>query len=265
MRTRRAVLGAALAATGGLLPTTATIAAGPPLAARPLSRADLPWWRDRHAAKLEESRRRRPIDLVFLGDSITQNYERSGPPAFLDYHPVWNRFYGDRRALNLGFTGDATSHLLWRIENGEVAGIAPRVAVILIGANNFGRLHWSAADTVEGIGAVVDAARARLPMTRIVLLTVLPSDRGPWVTASTARTNAALRERYGRADGERVHLVDMTAVFERDGRIDLDLYADPRLPRPRPALHPDATGQAMMAAALELTIARLMGDRDHRS
>ena len=128
------------------------------LAATPISRMDLHWWRARHEAKLEELRSRR-VDLIFLGDSLTQDYEVSGPPEWRDFVPVWQRFYGDRNAVNLGFNGDATSHLLWRIENGEVAGIAPKVAVILIGANNLGRLHWSAEDTVAGIDAIVTQLR----------------------------------------------------------------------------------------------------------
>ena len=136
----------------------------------------------------------------------------SGPPEWLDFAPVWQRFYGDRNAVNLGFNGDATSHLLWRIENGEVAGIAPKVAVILIGANNLGRLHWSAEDTVAGIDAIVTQLRRRLPHTKLLLLGVLPSDRSAWATETTLAVNQALAARYGAASdvtyldiGQRVH------------------------------------------------------------
>ena len=142
-----------------VLPCCCSDAAPPPhtvLAATPLSRMDLPWWRARFEAKQEELRTHH-IDLMFLGNSITQDYEVSGPPEWRDFAPVWQRFYGDRNAINLGYNGDTTAHLLWRIENGEVAGIAPKVAVILIGANNLGRVHWSADDTVAGIDAIVDA------------------------------------------------------------------------------------------------------------
>src|SRR5215831_6857216 len=117
-------------------------AAGSPprtvLAATPLSRMDLPWWRARFEAKQAELHSR-PIDLLFLGDSLTQDYELHGPPDWHDLAPIWQRFYGNRNAINLGYTGDTTAHLLWRIENGETTGIAPKVAVILIGANNLGR------------------------------------------------------------------------------------------------------------------------------
>ena len=67
------------------------------LAATPISRFDLPWWRTRHEAKLAELRTH-PADLIFLGDSITQDYEVSGPPEWRDFVPVWQHFYGDRNA-----------------------------------------------------------------------------------------------------------------------------------------------------------------------
>jgi lysophospholipase L1-like esterase len=230
------------------------------LAATPLSRMDLPWWRARHEAKLQELHQNR-VDLVFLGDSITQDWEHHGPPDWVDFAPIWQHFYGDRNAINLGFTGDATSHLLWRIENGEVAGITPKVAVILIGANNLGRLHWSANDTVAGIDAIITQLHRRLPRTRLLLLGILPSDRSGWVTEMTFTINRMLAARYGHAGD--VTYLDVGRVFMRDGRLNRDLYADPMQTPPRPALHPNAQGQALMAEAMEPTLAALFGDHRH--
>lgn len=139
------------------------------LAATPISRMDLSWWRERHEAKLAEVARTKP-DLIFLGNSITADWEKSGPPEWQDFAPAWQRFYGDRRAVNLGFKGDTTASLLWRIRNGEVAGIAPKAAVVLIGANNLGRVHWSAEDTVAGIDVILAELHRRLPSTKILLL-----------------------------------------------------------------------------------------------
>ena len=88
------------------------------LAATPISRMDLPWWRARHEAKLRELAETKP-KLIFLGDSITQDWEQAGPPEWKDFVPIWQRFYGDRHAVNLGFSGDTTASLLWRIRNGD--------------------------------------------------------------------------------------------------------------------------------------------------
>jgi lysophospholipase L1-like esterase len=237
-------------------------AAPPPphsvLAATPISRMSLPWWRARHEAKLEELQGHH-VDLLFLGDSITQDYEVSGPPDWRDFAPIWQRFYGGRNAVNLGFNGDATSHLLWRIENGEVAGMAPKVAVILIGANNLGRLHWAPEDTVAGIDAIVTQLRHRLPHTKLLLLGVLPSDRSAWASQSTVTINRALAARYRR--GGDVTYLDIGQVFMRNGKLNRDLFFDPLLTPPGAPLHPTAEGQALMAEAIEPALAGLLGDK----
>ena len=225
--------------------------AKPVLAATPLSRADA-WWKARHVAKLAEIKARKP-NLIFLGDSITQDWEHP------EYAAAWQRFYGDRNAVNLGFKGDATSHLLWRIENGETAGIAPKAAVVLIGANNMGRLHWSAEDTLLGIDAVLTELRRRLPATKILLISVLPSDRSDWVTATTATINKALPVHTKGAT-----FVDVTHVFMKNGRLDKALFADPKMTPPEPPLHPSPEGQILLSQAIELTLSAMLGDHPHK-
>jgi lysophospholipase L1-like esterase len=230
------------------------------LAATPIDRLDLPWWRARHEAKLKELAETKP-ELIFLGDSITQDWEEAGPPEWRDFVPVWQRFYGDRHALNLGFKGDTTASLLWRIRNGEVAGIAPKVAIILIGANNLGRVHWSAEDTVAGIDMIIHELHRRLPATKILLLSVLPSERSVWISDTTAQINRMLATRYN--DGRSVSFLDLTAVFMRNGKLDRDLFFDPRLTPPDPPVHPSAEGQALMAKAMEPVLADMLGDKPH--
>ena len=97
MLTRRLALAGAAATLGG--------ADRVPVAAVPLSRLDTAWWRNRHQEKLAELRSGR-VDLLWLGDSITQDWEKRGPPDWQDFAPVWHRFYGDRHAVNLGVNGD---------------------------------------------------------------------------------------------------------------------------------------------------------------
>lgn len=256
--------GFALAALPALLAAAPAPARGPrlPLAAEPISRMNLRWWRQRHEAKLAELRRG-PVELVFLGDSITQNWEKSGPSAWQDIRPVWGRFYGDRHAVNLGFVGDATSHLLWRIDHGELAGIAPKLAIILIGANNMGLVHWPVADNVIGIETVVDEVRRRLPRTKILLLGVLPSERSAWVTQSTIALNQALAARYGAGGVPGVTYMDVGSLFLPHGRLDRSLFLDPLLTPPAPPLHPTAQGMEKIAAAIEPTVSRLLGDANH--
>jgi lysophospholipase L1-like esterase len=231
------------------------------LAWHPLSRLDLPWWKQRFIEKQAELRRG-PVDLLWLGDSITQSWEESSAKPWLNYHPVWQRFYGDRHAVNLGFKGDTTAHLLWRIENGETDGIHPKAAVILIGANNFGRLHWPAAPTLKAIETIVAELHRRLPATHILLLGVLPSIRSPWVDQNAAALNAGLAARYGH--GGAVEYRDLSSLFMKNGHIDPACFRDPLLIPPEAPLHPTAQTQARMAEAIEPAISAMLGDRQHR-
>jgi lysophospholipase L1-like esterase len=241
-----------------LIPASAM--AGTILAATPIARTDLPWWKARHEAKLRELAQTKP-ELIFLGDSITQNWEKSGPPEWQDFAPAWKRFYGDRNAVNLGFTGDTTASLLWRIRNGEVDRISPKAAVVLIGANNLGKVHWSAEDTVAGINAIVAELRKRLPDTKLLLLAVLPSSRSAWVSETTVRINEMLAAAYrGSAS---VTYLDLSAMFMRKGALNQDLYYDPRLSPPDPPLHPTAQGLAMLSKAMEPLLATILNDRPH--
>jgi lysophospholipase L1-like esterase len=230
------------------------------LAATPIGRMDLPWWRARHEAKLHEIARAKP-ELIFLGDSIFQNWEASGPPEWRDFAPVWKRFYGDRNAVDLGFIGDTTASLLWRIRHGEVDNIAPKVAIVLIGANNLGRVHWSAEDTVTGIGTIIDHLHRRLPATKILLLAVLPSDRSAWATETTAQINTLLAAKY--QESSSVAYLDLSALFMRGSALNHDLYYDPKLTPPEPSLHPTAQGMAMIAKAMEPLLATMLNDRPH--
>ena len=83
---------------------------------------------ERHQRSLARIRQG-PIDLLFIGDSITQGWEEDG-------RPVWNAFYQHRHAANLGYNGDQTDNVLWRLQNGELDGITPKLAVVMIGTNN---------------------------------------------------------------------------------------------------------------------------------
>ncbi len=246
-----------------LAPAAALLAGGAErlaVAATPMSRMDTPWWRARHLAKLAEIRRG-PVDLVWLGDSITQDWELEGPPDWRDFEPVWRRFYGDRHAVNLGFKGDSTSHLLWRMQNGELEGIRPKAAVVLIGANNMGRVHWTAEQTVAGIGAVIADLRRRLPSTQVLLLAVLPSIRNKYVTRTTAEINRSLAEHFP-TTGPLTYM-DVGNLFMRNGEVDRTQFLDDQLTPPDPPLHPTAPAQRRIAEAIEPALAAMMGDRRH--
>jgi lysophospholipase L1-like esterase len=121
---------------------------------------------ERHRAFLGLTRER-PIDLLFLGDSITRRWA--------EVPDLWQRHFGGLRAANFGVGGDATQNVIWRIGNGELDGISPKVVVLLIGTNNLPTN--SPGEISEAIGTIVRMIRGRLPSTRVLLLAILP--RGP--------------------------------------------------------------------------------------
>ena len=97
------------------------------------------WWEKRHAAKLAEiAASGGEIDLVFVGDSITHNWEGArGPGSDYGGKPLaeLKKRYS---VLNLGFGGDTTRNVLWRLENGELDGYRAKCVMLMIGTNNGG-------------------------------------------------------------------------------------------------------------------------------
>ena len=231
------------------------------IASEPISRMNQDWWRARFEEKQLELHRM-PVELLWLGDSITQNWELSSGDDWRNFAPAWQRFYGDRHAVDLGFKGDSTCHLLWRLQHGELDGIFPRVAIILIGANNFGHIHTDADETFEGIQAILDEVHQRSPRTRIVLFGVLPSIRSDWVSRNTIRLDRRLKATS--ADRAYVTYVDVGDLFLTHDLVDPTKFIDPRLTPPAPPLHPTAQVQTEIAERIEPIVARLLGDHIHR-
>ena len=163
-----------------------------------------------------------------IGDSITNNYDKANPPDE-NFQPIWNTFYEPRRALNLGFSGDTTAHVLWRLRHGEIDGLHPKVATLLIGTNNTAHGH-TAEQTEAGIDAVVSELERRLPETRILLLGILPSDISPAKTQQDRAINHYLAACYGQ--NPRVTYLDIGSIFYQQDTLRAALFYDPRLTSP---------------------------------
>lgn len=181
-------------------------------------------------------------DIVFIGDSITQGWEGNGKN-------VWQKYYGKRKCLNLGVGGDRTQHVLWRFENGQLDGLKPRVAVLMIGTNNSNRDDNSEADILEGVQLIVKQIRERLPDTKLLLVSIFP--RGQ--TFSTQRgkilqVNQALEKL---ADGKTIHYIDFgSQLIESDGSISKEIMPD--------YLHLTERGYEIWAQAIRPTLKKLL-------
>lgn len=130
------------------------------------------WWMSRHKEKLALKEKMGKVDLVFLGDSITHDWDNKGKS-------VWDKYYKKRNALNLGFAGDKTENVLWRLNNGAVDGIHPKLVVLMIGTNNTGGRQDKPEDTALGIKTILNILSAKLPEAKVLMLAIFPRGAQP--------------------------------------------------------------------------------------
>ena len=135
---------------------------------------------------------------------------------------VWNQYYAPRHAANFGIGGDRTEHVLWRLENGELDGIKPKVIVLMIGTNNTGKKKTenrnSVPEVIAGVQAVVGELRAKLPDSKVLLLGIFPRGAlGDLQRAQVALVNTVIAKLD---DGKMVRYLDIGSKFlEADGTL----------------------------------------------
>ena len=203
-------------------------------------------WVKRHEGFVEIAKQG-GVDVLFLGDSITDFWRRDNNPN-QGGRKIWDREFAPLKAANFGISADRTQHVLWRLQNGELDGIKPKVVVLMIGTNNTGLERDNVtprntpAQTIEGVKAVVSTLRTKLPATKILLLAIFPRGEKPAhpQRAQIAEINRALARLD---DGKMIRYLDLGAKF---------LAADGTLPKDiMPAfLHPGEKGYEIWAAAI---------------
>ncbi len=196
-----------------------------------------------------------PIGVLFLGDSITAGWS----PASRAH--IWETYYGKWQPANFGIGGDQTQHVIWRIENGELDGISPKVVVLMLGTNNTG--GHTAAEIAAADRKIVSLIRAKLPQTKVLVLAVFP--RGARKDQAGKITEAALADAAKRQavidgvnaelakldDGKMVRFLDINHVFlGQDGKIPFSIMPD--------QLHPNTAGYQLWADAMQPTLTQLM-------
>lgn len=221
------------------------VAADAPCALAAVSRAkEYPWmsiarWKQMHAEDVAVAEKGN-VDLLFLGDSITEGW-----PA-----PVFDASFGKYRAANFGIGGDNTGNVLWRLKDKSYTALKPKVVVLLIGVNNFGLCGESPEQAFSGIKAVVEALRRQYPSARILLNAVLPTDETA-TGATRAKVVAVNRMVASLDDGKHVLYRDYGPAFlQADGSLSKEVMPD--------FLHLSEKGYRMWADAMAPDVARLM-------
>jgi lysophospholipase L1-like esterase len=168
----------------------------------------------------------RDADMIFIGDSITRNWLGPGKA-------VWDANFAPRNALDFGIGGDQTQHVLWRMNNYPIGRLHPKVAVVLIGTNNW---HNTPEEIAAGVKAILDKTQAMFPGIKIILNSIMPNRRANDLMMAT---NAILRN-Y--ADNQNIFYLDLVMLMPPVGDNWKGLGAD--------HLHPDASGYQIWTDAL---------------
>jgi lysophospholipase L1-like esterase len=136
----------------------------------PVDRKD-DWWVKRQAENVEQMSKGN-IELLLIGDSITHGWETHGELS--------DMFFGKYKPINLGFSGDQTAHVLWRLDRLPLGKITPKAAMIMIGTNNIGHKDsYTPKEAAEGIVAIVKKLQTQYPKLKIIVLKVFPRDEKP--------------------------------------------------------------------------------------
>ena len=198
-------------------------------------------WRERHAA-MNARAKEGNVDLIYIGDSIVGNWKWEGKP-------VWDHYYAKRNGMILGISGDRTQQVLWRLQNGNIEGISPKLAIVMIGQNN-GPFN-TGEEIGAGVTAIVQTLREKLPRTKILVLAIF--FRGEKPTEERAVLTKANEIASKLADDKMVFYMDVNYLFlQPDGSIPASLMPDFE--------HPNEEGHRVWAVAIEPKVAELMGD-----
>jgi lysophospholipase L1-like esterase len=181
------------------------------------------------------------VDLLFVGDSITAGWAGNGKA-------LWAERYVPLKPANFGIGGDRTENVLWRLQNGNLDGIQPKVVVVMIGTNNVGR--DTAPQIADGITSIVKEINTRLPDSKVLLLGVFPraEQSDNWARTKLVEVNALISKLD---DGKRVFFLDIGGKFiQPDGTITKDIMHD--------FLHLTPAGYQIWADAMQDKLAELV-------
>lgn len=174
------------------------------------------------------------VDLLFMGDSITDGWRGGGKK-------VWQANFAPLKAANFGIGGDRTQHVLWRMLNGELDGIQPKLVVLMIGTNNL--RSNSDEEITEGVTTIVREFQKRTPQSKILLLGIFPRavEASDPARARIKNINAMIAKLDD--GGKKVRYLDIGQKFlTDDGTLTKEIMPD--------ALHPNEKGYEIWAAAI---------------
>ena len=192
------------------------------------------------------------IDIYFEGDSIVRRWGATDYPQYLEN---WKQNFFGWNAADFGWGADTTQNILWRLQNGELDGINPKVIVLLCGTNNIGSrvprdVDAKVADVTKGIKTIVETMQSKAPQATIILTAIFPRNDNIGVMPTIDKINANLEKL---ADGKRVRFLNINdKLADHDGHL-LQGMMNPD------KLHPGVKGYQVWADALKAIFTELLG------
>ena len=190
------------------------------------------------------------IDVYFVGDSITRRWGCSDP-QYRDLLDSWNKNFFGWNAANFGWGGDTTRNILWRLENGELEGLCPKVFVIQAGTNNLGPNPdgTDAAEIARGVKAIVETCRRKAPNARVILTAVFPRNDNRAALPAIREINRIIE---GFCDGERIRFLNINdKLADASGELLDGMMMD--------GLHPTRRGYEVWARGLKPILTEWLG------
>ena len=189
------------------------------------------------------------VDLYFLGDSITRRWGALDYPDFLAHFQ--KTFFG-WNAGNFGWGGDRTENILWRLDNGELDAVNPKVIVLLAGTNNVGKEAGDdakVADITQGLRAIVDLCRVKAPGATLIITAIFPRNDSMAGMPAINRINANLA---AMADAKSIRFLNVNdKLADADGMLFGGMMDD--------QLHPSLKGYQVWADGLRQILTELLG------
>ncbi len=227
----------------------------PPAAVRPVPRTDQNS-KIAHAQLLEKAKRGR-IDVYFEGDSITRRWGASDA-QYKDFLANWNQNFFGWNAGNFGWGADSVPNILWRLTEGELDGVNPKVIVLLAGTNDLGNRPPPDGDAaiVETVAlrikAVLELMRQKAPEATIILMGILPRNDGAGSTTMVSTINKVNGKLAKLADGKRIRYLNINdQLADPNGKLIPGVTAD--------GLHLSVKGYQIWADALKPILTELLG------
>jgi lysophospholipase L1-like esterase len=194
------------------------------------------------------------IDVYFEGDSITRRWGATDYPELLEN---WKRNFFGWNAADFGWGADRVENILWRLENGELDDVNPKVIVLLAGTNNVGNrvppegVEGAVANVTKGLEAVVRVMQSKAPNAVIILMGIFPRNDNLAVMPEIEKINANLA---GMADGRKIRYLNINGQLTgNDGKLRDGMMND------RDKLHPVLNGYQVWADALKPVFIELLG------